>query len=53
MNDTAWAYQPVVKGDNSENHPSGAEAHPLLSASCGTTKVVPFQNMTFTTGYYG
>jgi hypothetical protein len=38
--------QPVVKVENSENLPSGAKAHPLLSSSCGTTKVVPFQNTT-------
>jgi nucleoside phosphorylase len=28
-------------GEYPEMHPSGAKAHPLLSASCGTTKVVP------------
>jgi hypothetical protein len=29
-------------GEYPEKHFSGAKAHPLLSASCGTTKVVPF-----------
>jgi hypothetical protein len=29
----------------SEKHPSEAEAHGLFSASCGTTEVVPFQNL--------
>jgi hypothetical protein len=38
--------QPVVKVENSENHPSGAKAHSSLLSSCGTTKVVPFQNTT-------
>jgi len=29
-----------------ETHPAGAKAHPLLSASCGPTKVVPLlQNL--------
>jgi hypothetical protein len=28
-------------GEMSEEHPSGAEAHHLFSASCGTTEVVP------------
>jgi hypothetical protein len=32
-----------------EKLPSGAKARPLFSASYGTTKVVPFQNPTFTT----
>jgi hypothetical protein len=30
-----------MKGDNSQKRPAGAKAHPLLSAACGTTKVVP------------
>jgi hypothetical protein len=38
--------QPVVKVEISEMHPSGAKARRALSAICGTTKVVPFQNMT-------
>jgi len=40
----------VVKVESVENHPSGAKAHRFLSAICGTTEVVPFQNVTFTTG---
>jgi hypothetical protein len=28
-------------GEYSEMHPAVAEANPLLSASCGTTEVVP------------
>jgi hypothetical protein len=43
----------VVQVGNHENRSSGAKAHPLFSASCGTTKVVPFQNLTFTTGGQG
>jgi hypothetical protein len=39
------ASQAAEKGLNlrekSEKHPAGAKAQPLLSASCGTTKVVP------------
>jgi hypothetical protein len=37
----------MVKVEIPKELPSGAEANTLLSASCGTTKVVPFQNMTF------
>jgi len=40
----------VVKVEIAERHPSGAEAHRLFSAICGTSKAVPFQNPTFTTG---
>jgi hypothetical protein len=39
--------RPVVKVPIAEEHPSGAKAHRLLSAICGTTEVVPFQNLTF------
>jgi hypothetical protein len=28
-----------------EKHPTRAKAHPLIAAVCGTTKVVPFQNI--------
>ena len=45
--------RPVVKVQIAEKHPSGAKAHRLLSTICGTTKVVRFQNLTFTTGCYG
>jgi hypothetical protein len=31
-------YQPEVKVENPKDLPSGAEAHPLFSASCSTTK---------------
>jgi CHAT domain-containing protein len=47
------SYQPsqsVLKVQIAEKLPSGAKAHPLLIASCGTTKVVPFQNRTSNTG---
>jgi hypothetical protein len=40
----------VVKVRIGEIHPSGAKARRFLSSICGTTKVVPFQNMTSTTG---
>jgi hypothetical protein len=40
----------VVRVQITQRLPSGAKAHPLFSASCGTTKVVPFQIPTFTTG---
>jgi hypothetical protein len=46
----ALPWQPVMKVQIAEKHPSGAKAHRLLSSICGTTKVVPFQNLTFTTG---
>src|ERR1035437_5173161 len=42
-------YQPVVKVQIAEKHPSGARAHRFLSNICGTTKVVPFQNLTSAT----
>jgi CHAT domain-containing protein/Tfp pilus assembly protein PilF len=42
--------QSVLKVQIAEKLSSGAKAHPLFSASCGTTKVVPFQNRTFNTG---
>jgi poly(A) polymerase len=42
--------QSVSKDKIPENLPSGAEAHHSLSASCGTTKVVPFQNTSFSAG---
>jgi hypothetical protein len=45
-------YQPVVKVQIAEKHPSGAKAHRFLSNICGTTKVVPFQNLTSATGCY-
>ncbi|MGA9071498.1 MAG: glycosyltransferase [Terracidiphilus sp.] len=48
--DQSTVCQPLVKVENSENLPSVAKAHPLSSASCGTTKVEPFQNTTFTKG---
>jgi hypothetical protein len=35
----------VVKVQIAEKLSSGAKAHLLFSASCGTTKVVPFQNI--------
>jgi hypothetical protein len=46
----AGAKEAAEKGlnlrDTLEKHPAGAEAHPLLSASCGPTKVVPLlQNL--------
>jgi len=41
-----------IRASITENLPSGAKAHPLFSASCGTTKVVPFQNTTFITNSY-
>jgi hypothetical protein len=44
------AFRPVVKVRIGEIHPSGAKARRFLSSICGTTKVVPFQNMTSTTG---
>jgi hypothetical protein len=37
----------VAKVENAEKLPSAAKANPLLSASCGTTKGVPFQNTIF------
>src|ERR1035441_8985229 len=40
----------MVKVGNSENRPSGAKARRFLSTIYGTTKVVPFQNWTLTTG---
>jgi hypothetical protein len=40
----------VVKVQIAEKHPSGAKARRLFSAICGTTEVVPYQNLTFTTG---
>src|ERR1017187_8278285 len=46
------AYQPVVKVQIAEKHPSGAKARHFLSSICGTTEVVPFQNPTFTMGCY-
>jgi hypothetical protein len=36
-----------------ENRPSGAKARRLFSTVCGTTEVVPFQNPTFTMGFFG
>jgi hypothetical protein len=38
---------------NWRKHPSWAKARRFLSVTYGTTKVVPFQNLTFTTGCYG
>ncbi len=33
-----------------EKHPAGAKAPHLIGGICGTTEVVPFQILTFTTG---
>jgi hypothetical protein len=35
----------MVKIKNTEKHPSGAKARRLFCGICGTTKVVPFQNL--------
>jgi hypothetical protein len=35
------AEKPGKMGEYPEKHPAGAKAHPLLSAYCGTTEVVP------------
>jgi len=41
--------QPEEIVENTENHPSRAEAHPSQSIIYGTAEAVPFQNPTFTT----
>jgi hypothetical protein len=40
-------YQPVVKVQLAEKHPSGAKAHRLLSSICGTNEVAPCYKANF------